>query len=76
MGLGEAVWADFCCKMNSKTNPMDLDRFGRDPADRKSGKYNIFHKIDSELALAMAIASSLSQPYSQATRRGDVMTFR
>ena len=33
MGLGEAVWADFCSKMHSKTSPIDLDRFRGDPGD-------------------------------------------
>ena len=44
MGLGEAVWADFGCKMNCKPNPIDLDRFRRDPT-RKSAKTNLNVKI-------------------------------
>ena len=30
MALGEAVWADFWCKINSATSPIDLGRFHGD----------------------------------------------
>ena len=37
-GLGEAVWADFWWKINSKTSRIDLEGFRPDPADPKIQK--------------------------------------
>ena len=37
-GLGEAVWADFRWKINSKTSPIDLEGFRPDRADPKIQK--------------------------------------
>ena len=36
--LGEAFWADFWCKINSATSPIDLDRFRSDLDDPKIQK--------------------------------------
>ena len=47
MGLGDAVWADFCSKINSETSPIDLDGVRRDPADPEIQKNSRKPRIDN-----------------------------
>ena len=54
MASGKAVWADFWCKINSKTSLIDLDRFRSDPVDPK-----ISQKLQTKTMLIEGLVSYL-----------------
>ena len=63
MGLGEAVWADFEWKINSKTSPIDLDRFRPDPADPKIQKNRLrtpsFRRFPGSMSASVGFATKV-----------------
>ena len=44
MGLGKAVWAEFWSKINSRTSPIDLDRFLIGPGRPKIRMFRMFRE--------------------------------